>query len=81
MTRAAKKVLAILHRHGFTQYKEITVHRSYAGKNQKADGWCVWLARSQQGMIICGGQAPIKDLRTKTAIMYQLNREWWMEQP
>ena len=78
MTRAAKKVLKILHRNGFGHIAEISVERSYAGRHQRAAGWCVWLARNSVGIIICGGSTPIRDLRVETAIVYKIGREWWM---
>jgi hypothetical protein len=79
MTHSARKVWLILRDNGIDLPYDITVERTYAGRNLKADGWAVWLARRPNKFIICGGSGAIKKLRRSEAEVFHIGSEMWVE--
>lgn len=63
MSRAARKVLTICHAAGiFKLIDYLTVERTYAGRNQKAQGWATWVGKTESGLFIVWSCEPIADL-------------------
>jgi chloramphenicol 3-O-phosphotransferase len=78
MTRSAKKVFTILKRAGVHVSGELRVERTYAGRNQRAQGWAVWIAREASGHIVCGGDTSICKLHIGQVDVYEVGGERWI---
>jgi hypothetical protein len=78
MSRSSKKLRRILKSLGI-DYSYLKVERTHAGRNQRSEGWVVWLAYDERNRIICGSCTPLRDLKFGETVKYPSEHETALE--
>ena len=69
MTHSARKVWLILRDNGIDLPYDITVERTYAGRNLKADGWAAWsTSDGWSWTMLSNGNCPTRKVAEQNGI-------------